>query len=87
VVGSSAPESLLARVQGVWAEVAGPAVAEEAEPVSERGGTVTVGCRSAVWTHELGLLAGDLLERLNERLEGVASVSELRFRTVSGGLP
>ena len=78
-VREAAPSGLLPRVQGVWPEVAGPAIAEEAEPVSESAGSVTVGCRSAVWAHELELLGGELRERLNERLGGGSEVRELRF--------
>ena len=65
----AAPATLLARVQGYWSEVVGPAVAAEASPVSERDGTLTISCRSAGWAHELELLAPDLLERLNAALE------------------
>jgi predicted nucleic acid-binding Zn ribbon protein len=77
-----APPSTLARVQAVWAEVAGPPMRGEAEPVSERAGTVTFECRSAVWAQELDLLSADLLERLNEALGG-SSLTRLRF--VAGG--
>jgi predicted nucleic acid-binding Zn ribbon protein len=80
----AAPVSLLAGVQAVWSEVAGAAVAEEAEPVSERDGVVTIACRSAVWAQELELLAGDLEERLRARLGDAAKGLELRFRTASG---
>jgi predicted nucleic acid-binding Zn ribbon protein len=73
-----APPSNLARVQAVWADVAGAAVRGEAEPVSERAGTVTFECRSAVWAQELDLLSEDLRERLNEALGG-PSVRQLRF--------
>jgi len=58
------PPGLLAAVQSVWPEVAGPALVRVASPVSERAGTVTVRCESAVWAQELELLASDLLERL-----------------------
>jgi predicted nucleic acid-binding Zn ribbon protein len=78
----AAPAGLLARVQAVWGEVAGPAVAEESSPVAERGGIVTVACRSAVWAQELGLLAEDLTGRLNARLATLpekARVTRLRF--------
>jgi hypothetical protein len=57
-------------------------VVEEAEPVSERAGTVTVACRSAVWAQELSMLAPDLAERLNRALEAppeAPAVRELRF--------
>jgi predicted nucleic acid-binding Zn ribbon protein len=78
----AAPTSLLARVQAAWGEVAGPAVAEEATPVAERDGTVTVACRSAVWAQELELLGADLATRLNSRLGAAPedpSVTRLRF--------
>jgi predicted nucleic acid-binding Zn ribbon protein len=81
--GAALPRGLLASVQAVWAEVAGPAVAGEAEPVSEREGVVTVACRSAVWTQELELLSGDLQHGLNARLGAGRRVAGLRFRTVS----
>ena len=74
-----APATTLARVQGVWAEVAGPVLAEECTPVSERDGIVTVACRSAVWAQELSMMAADLAERLNGAL-GATAVAELRFR-------
>jgi predicted nucleic acid-binding Zn ribbon protein len=69
-------------VQALWPEVAGPAVAAEAEPVSERSGVVTVACRAAVWANELELLGGDLRGRLNARLTGPSEggpVAGLRF--------
>jgi len=74
----AAPATTIARVQGRWDRVAGPVVAAEAEPVSERDGVVTVACRSAVWANELELLSRDLVERLNEAL-GRPLVSSLRF--------
>jgi len=79
----AAPAGLLAGVQAVWPEVAGVAVAEEAEPVSERDGVITVACRSAVWAQELELLGGDLEKRLRARLGDPADNLELRFRTAS----
>jgi predicted nucleic acid-binding Zn ribbon protein len=74
-----APPTTLARVQGCWADVVGEALASECTPVSERDGVVTVACRSAVWSQELSMMAGDLAERVNEALGGPA-VAELRFR-------
>ena len=82
VVAGAAPAGVLARLQAVWPEVAGPTVAAEAEPVSERSGTVTIACRSAVWAQELELLSGDLLERLVAALGasgGPPQVRGLRF--------
>lgn len=75
------PGTLLARVQSHWREVAGDVVADEAQPLSEREGRVTVECRSAVWAQELALLAPELVGRLNERLGAPSAVRSLRFVT------
>ncbi|MDX6699003.1 MAG: hypothetical protein QOE65_2400 [Solirubrobacteraceae bacterium] len=63
------PATPLAAVQRVWPQVAGEVVAREAQPVSERAGTVTIACRSAVWAQELDLMSPELVERLNGALE------------------
>jgi predicted nucleic acid-binding Zn ribbon protein len=63
-----APESLLGEVQSVWAGAVGHAIAEQAVPVSERGGVVTVSCAASVWAQELDLMAPTILERLNNEL-------------------
>jgi predicted nucleic acid-binding Zn ribbon protein len=73
-----APATTLARAQRCWAEAAGPAVAAEAEPASERDGILTVACSSSVWAHELDLLAPVLLERLNAALADTGAAPPLR---------
>ena len=78
-VADAAPDTLLARVQALWPEVAGAAIAAEAAPASEREGTVTVDCSGAVWAQELTLLETDLVARLNTRLTG-AQLRHLRFK-------
>ena len=77
------PPGLLAQVQSAWPELAGPALAAAAQPVSERDGVVTVACESAVWAQELELLAPDLQRGLGERIEG-GRVERLRFVVGSG---
>ena len=84
VVRDAAPATLLARVQGVWSELAGPGMAASATPVSEREGVVTVGCESAVWAQELELLGPELLRGLEAQLGGPL-VRQLRF--VVGSAP
>ncbi len=85
------PPTTLARVQEAWPEVAGPTLSEEAQPVAERRGVVTVGCRSAVWAQELELFSAELLGRLNEALAEPGPgqpVASLRFVTMPGdGVP
>jgi predicted nucleic acid-binding Zn ribbon protein len=78
VLPNVAPATLLARVQAVWSEVAGPRLAAAAAPVSERDGVVTVACESGVWAQELDLLAPDLLTGLESALGG-RLVTKLRF--------
>jgi predicted nucleic acid-binding Zn ribbon protein len=77
------PAGLLAEVQSVWPDVAGTALAGAASPVSERAGTVTVECESAVWAQELELLGADLARRLDEVVSG-GRVERLRFIVGSG---
>jgi predicted nucleic acid-binding Zn ribbon protein len=86
-IGSAGPQTLLARVQTLWPEVAGAALAAATTPVSEREGVVTVACESSLWAHELDLLQRDLVERLGEALEsaGGGTVAGLRFKV--GSLP
>jgi predicted nucleic acid-binding Zn ribbon protein len=79
------PITLLAAVQGAWVAVAGARVAEEAEPVAERDGVVTIACRSATWAQELDLLSPELVRRLNAALSAsgqespYGAVTALRF--------
>ena len=86
VVRDVQPATLLARVQGVWPELAGPQLAGAARPVAEHDGTVTVACDSAVWAQELELMAPDLIGRLEAAL-GAPLVRGLRFRVGSGPNP
>jgi len=72
-----APQTLLGEVQRRWSEVAGEALAREAEPVSERDGILTVACRSSVWAQELDLMSELLLQSLNAALVG-GSIRRLR---------
>ncbi|HET8820223.1 MAG TPA: DUF721 domain-containing protein [Thermoleophilaceae bacterium] len=78
VARHASPATPVAAVQAAWPEVAGPGLAAAAQPVSERGGVITVACESGVWAHELELLGPDLLERLNASLEGTR-IEKLRF--------
>jgi predicted nucleic acid-binding Zn ribbon protein len=77
------PVTPLATVQRAWPKAVGPAIAAEAEPVSERAGVVTVRCRTAVWAHELTMLAPELVGRLNEAI-GEPRVTELRCTAGAG---
>jgi predicted nucleic acid-binding Zn ribbon protein len=64
------PETLLAEAQAVWRTAVGEAIAEQAQPISERGGVLTIACSASVWAQELDLMAASIIERLNAALEG-----------------
>jgi predicted nucleic acid-binding Zn ribbon protein len=78
-----APPSLLASVQTAWAGAAGERIAQEATPISERDGVVTLRCRSAVWASELTMLADQLVRQLNTALPEGRRAEALKF--VTGG--
>ena len=63
----------------MWGELIGERIAAVAQPVSERGGEVTIECSDSVWAQELDLMQGQLLERVRERL-GERAPKSLRFR-------
>ncbi len=75
-----APATPLARVQQIWEQTVGAAIAEAGVPTAERDGVLTITCTDAVWAAELDLMSSELLERLNRALGG-ASVHKLRCRT------
>jgi predicted nucleic acid-binding Zn ribbon protein len=83
----AAPATLLARVQAAWTAAVGEVVAREAAPTSERDGTVTVTCRSAVWSNELELLAPEIVEKLNRSLGEPSEVPLKGLRAKVGELP
>jgi predicted nucleic acid-binding Zn ribbon protein len=87
VARETTPATLLARVQAAWKDAVGAAVADEATPLSERAGTLTVVCRSAVWANELELLAPEILERLNRSLGGSPTSPLTALRAKVGKAP
>jgi predicted nucleic acid-binding Zn ribbon protein len=76
-----APATPLARVQQVWEQTVGTAIAEAGLPTAERDGVLTISCTDAVWAAELDLMSSELLERLNQALGG-GSIHRLRCRAV-----
>lgn len=78
-----APATLLADVQRVWSQAAGEALACAAQPLSERAGTVTLLCSSAVWMQEIDLMGPVLVDALNEAL-GTNRVKAVRCVATAG---
>ncbi|HEY0277532.1 MAG TPA: DUF721 domain-containing protein [Solirubrobacterales bacterium] len=75
----AAPKTGLASVQASWSAAVGAQIAEVAQPISERSGTLTVECSNATWAQELDLMQTQLLERLREAL-GEGAPQALKFR-------
>ena len=63
----------------LWREVVGDTLAQASTAETVRGGVLFVRARSGVWAHELTLLRGDILQRLNSRLGG-AVLSDIHFK-------
>jgi predicted nucleic acid-binding Zn ribbon protein len=79
----AAPKTGLASVQANWSGVVGAQIAEVAQPISERSGTLTVECTDAMWAQELDLMQTQLLERLREAL-GEGAPEAIKFRVARG---
>jgi predicted nucleic acid-binding Zn ribbon protein len=80
------PATLLAEAQAVWRSVVGEAIAEQAQPVSERRGVLTIGCSASVWAQELDLMGSSIIERLNVALGG-PEIIRIRCVTTPPGRP
>jgi predicted nucleic acid-binding Zn ribbon protein len=72
-----APRTTLAEAQRAWPQVAGPAMAKYAVPTAERGGSLTITCRSSTWAQELDLMSPELIAKLNAAL-GEGRITALR---------
>lgn len=83
LVRSLQPVSALAEVQRVWPDAVGAALAARATPTAARDGVVSVTCESAVWAHELTLMSGELVGRLEAHL-GPGVVRELKCSAAPG---
>jgi predicted nucleic acid-binding Zn ribbon protein len=78
-----APATLLGDVQRVWEAAVGPSIAREATPISERAGTVTLRCTSAVWMQEIDLMGPPLVAQVNALL-GAERVIAVRCVATTG---
>lgn len=72
-----APRTTLAEAQRAWPAAAGAAMGKHASPTAERGGTLTITCRSSVWAQELDSMAPELIAKLNG-LIGEGRITALR---------
>ncbi len=79
-----APETLLAQIQEIWADVVGAEIASEATPSATRGGTLTVSCAASVWAQELDLMGPEIVQRLNARVPSGA-IERLRCVALPAG--
>ncbi len=68
----------------IWEEAVGGSVARVARPVAVRGSCLVVEVCDSAWLQELRLRSKDLLDKLNEALEG-SDLGEIRFRLGAAG--
>jgi predicted nucleic acid-binding Zn ribbon protein len=79
-----APDTMLAEAQAAWRASVGDAIAEQARPISERGGVLTIACSASVWAQELDLMAPAIIERLNGAVGGSRGRAQItRIRCVT----
>jgi hypothetical protein len=62
-----------------WEDVVGSEVARNSSPVRLVDGTLAISTRSSAWSHQLSLLAEQILAAVRERLPDIP-VRQLRFR-------
>jgi predicted nucleic acid-binding Zn ribbon protein len=73
------PPDALATVFGAWPRLVGPRIAEHAEPVAVRDGTLVVRAQDPAWASQLRWLERELVERLADALGGgVVTAIEVR---------
>ncbi len=64
----------------VWDELVGPAIANNAAPVSLIGGSLLIETHNRAWAEELARRATDLLPRLQAQLGGARVIRSLSFK-------
>ncbi len=66
------------RISAAWAQAVGPEIATRTQPQSFNRGVLVVKSSSAAWQNELTFLKAEIITRVNEALEGRATVRELK---------
>ena len=66
------------RISAAWAQAVGPEIASRTEPQSFNRGVLVVKSASAAWQNELTFLKAEIIEKVNDALEGRATVKELK---------
>ncbi len=63
----------------VWNDVVGKVISEAAQPVGVKGSCLRVEVADSAWMQELQLMAGDILEKVNDALEN-GGLKEIQFQ-------
>ncbi len=69
----------LARIWGLWDEVVGRVVAENAQPEAFKGKLLLVRVGSSPWAQQLSFMKREIIAKVNEAL-GRELVEEIRFK-------
>lgn len=68
-----------AQAISLWSDVVGKKLSEHSYPSGVKDGTLYIICDNSVWMHELYLLRGKIVNRLNEKL-GTKVISKIRLK-------
>lgn len=68
------------RIFALWEKIAGPAIARHAQPISLRGGKLSLVVDSATWMHQLTMLKPVIIEKVNS-LVGKGSIKDIALKT------
>lgn len=69
----------LYRLWEQWADLVGPAIAQNARPEAIKGKLLLVNVSSAPWMQQLQYLKSELIEKLNSAL-GMEALKDIRFK-------
>lgn len=70
--------SQVSHLQIFWERLVGPMIAKNSEPVSLKGGLLTVWVKSPTWASELSLMKPEILRKVRET-EDAANIKDIRF--------
>ncbi len=69
----------LVAVWGVWEDIVGDVIAQNARPAAFKGSILLVHVSSSTWVHQLQFLKKEMIAKLNQAL-GKALIDDLKFK-------
>ncbi|MDO8461782.1 MAG: DUF721 domain-containing protein [Deltaproteobacteria bacterium] len=76
--GDAPPVGEVINLQKQWAQLVGPVVSKNSEPLSLKGNRLVIWVRNSSWANELSLMTSELLTKLRTN-DLCKNVEEIRF--------